>query len=121
MAHTTIWIGGLLIVLGLGGYFGLQSHSPTALIPAGFGIVLAVLGVVARDPGRRKLAMHIAVTVGLLGFLGSVMGIVKVAEMVVGEPVQRPIAAIAQAVMAVLTGVFVALCVKSFVDVRRSR
>jgi len=119
LANTTIWIGGLLIVLGLGGYFGSQSHSSTALIPAGFGVVLAALGFVARVPGRRKLAMHIAVTVGLLGFLGSMTGLVKVARMMTGETVQRPVAAVAQAIMAVLTGLFVALCVKSFVDARR--
>jgi hypothetical protein len=120
LANTTIWIGVLLIILGLGGYFGSASHSPTALIPAGFGIVLAALGFVARDPARRKLAMHIAVTVGLIGFLFTVTGMVKVARMMAGREVQRPTAAIAQAIMAVLTGVFVALCVKSFVDARRS-
>ncbi len=120
MANTTIWIGVLLVLLGIGGYFGVASHSPTALIPAGFGVVLAALGFVARDAGRRKLVMHIAVTVGLLGFLGSVTGIVKVARMLAGQPVERPVAAIAQAIMAALTGVFVGLCVKSFIDARRS-
>ena len=98
----------------------MASHSPTALIPAGFGVVLAALGFLARDAGGRKLVMHIAVTVGLLGFLGSVTGIVKVARMLAGQPVERPVAAIAQAIMAALTGVFVGLCVKSFIDARRS-
>jgi len=120
LANTTIGIGAALILLGLAGYLGTQSHSPTALIPAGFGIVLAALGFLARDPGKRKLAMHIAVTVGLIGFIFTVSGLIKVFQMLANQPVQRPAAAIAQAIMALLTGTFVALCVKSFIDARRN-
>ena len=55
---TTIVFGMLLIGLGLGGYFGTGTSSLTALIPAAFGLALAGLGVMARDAGKRKLAMH---------------------------------------------------------------
>ena len=121
MANTTIGFAIALIVLGLAGYFGTGAASPTALIPALFGVLLLLLGLLARNPARRKLAMHIAVVVALLGLLGSMRGVLRLPALVAGEPVDRPAAVVAQSIMALLTGIFVALCVKSFVDVRRSR
>ena len=73
MAKVTIVFGVLLIVLGLVGYFGTGSAHPTALIPTWFGLALGVGGFLAISPseGRRKLFMHINVTIGLLGFIGA--------------------------------------------------
>jgi hypothetical protein len=120
LANKTIGIGVALILLGLIGYFATGAVSVTALIPAFFGIVLALLGWLARDDKRRKLVMHIAVVVGLLGFAGSVSGIPKLIRMLGGAEIARPAAAISQSVMAALTGVFIVLCVKSFIDARRN-
>ena len=121
MATTTIGFGIVLILLGLVGYFGSGMVSLTALIPAAFGLLLLIFGVLARDDRRRKLAMHIAVTVGLLGFLGTVPGLVKLPTLLMGGEVQRPAAVIAQSIMAVLMAIYVAMCVKSFIDARRRR
>src|SRR5271156_4078443 len=76
MARITILFGIVLILLGGFGYVATGSHYPTALIPSAFGIVLALLGFFAYTPDakRRMLFMHIAVTVGLLGFLATVKG-----------------------------------------------
>lgn len=119
MASTAVGFGVALIILGVAGYALTGAVSITALIPAFFGVVLGILGWVARNPARRKLAMHIAVVVGLLGFLGSMTGLRDVVSMLGGAEVARPAASISRALMAVVTGVFVALCVKSFVDARR--
>ncbi len=119
MASTTIGFAAALIVLGLGGYFASGRASITALIPALFGFVLLILGLLARDERRRKHAMHGAAVVGLLGFLGSVSGILKFFQMLGGQQIARPAAAAAQSVMAILCAVFVGLCVRSFVSVRR--
>lgn len=121
MASTTIGIGAALILLGLGGYFGTGTSSPTALIPAAFGLLLVLLGGLARDPNRRKMAMHIAVVIGLLGFLGALRGIPATITLLSGGTVARPAAAISQAIMAVLMLIFVALCVRSFIEARRAR
>jgi uncharacterized membrane protein (UPF0136 family) len=121
MPTTTIVTGVLLIVLGIVGYVGTGSEHPTALIPAGFGIALAVCGFLAKAPERRKLFMHIAVTLGLLGFIGTVMGLVKVVRMAAGETIARPEAAESQAVMAFICLIFVGLCVKSFINARKAR
>ena len=114
-------IGIALVFLGLAGYVGSQAASLTALIPAVFGLALYLLGMMARRENRRKLAMHIAVVVGLIGFAGSVRGLGGLVQMLAGGAVLRPMAVISQSIMAVLTAIFVALCVKSFIDARRKR
>ena len=121
MATTTIGFGVVLILLGLGGYFGTGMVSLTALIPAAFGLLLAVFGAMARDDKKRKMAMHIAVTVGLLGFLGTVPGLLKIGALLSGGEVARPAAVVSQSIMAVLMAVYVAMCVKSFIDARKKR
>jgi multisubunit Na+/H+ antiporter MnhF subunit len=121
MPTTTIVTGVLLLALGLVGFVGTGSQHPTALIPAGFGIALAVCGFLAKAPERRKLYMHIAVTLGLLGFLGTVTGLIKVVRMAAGETIARPEAAESQAVMAFISAIFVAICVNSFIKARKAR
>ena len=53
-------------MLGLAGYFGTGSKHPTALIPTWFGLALGICGFLAISPSesRRKLFMHINVTIG---------------------------------------------------------
>jgi hypothetical protein len=121
MANTAIGFGIAFILLGLAGYFGTGMISMTALIPAAFGIVFCLLGLIARDPDKRKHAMHAAAALGVIAFLGSGRGLTKIWPLLAGEPVERPSAVIAQALMALLSLIFVALCVKSFIDARRSR
>ena len=121
MATTTIGFGVVLVVLGVGGYFGTDRVSPTALIPAAFGLLLIIFGALARDERRRKMAMHIAVTVGLLGFLGTVSGLVDLPTLISGGTVARPAAVISKSIMAALMAVYVGMCVKSFIDARRRR
>src|ERR1035437_4132618 len=74
MAKLTIWFGVVLIVLGAWGFIGTGSAHPTALMPCYFGLAMVVAGLLANteDAKRRMLWMHVAVTVGLLGFLGAV-------------------------------------------------
>lgn len=121
MANVSILFGALLIVLGIWGYFGTGTTSLTALIPSGFGLLLAALGIAALNPKNLKMAMHLAAVVGLLGFLGSARGLVKLPALLSGAAMERPTAVAAQSLMAVLMLIFVALCVKSFIDVRRAR
>lgn len=121
MATTTIGFGAVLILLGLFGYIGTGMVHPTALIPAAFGLLLVVFGAMARDEKKRKMAMHIAVTVGLLGFLGTVPGLLKIGTLLSGGTVERPAAVISQSIMAVLMAVYVGMCVKSFIDARKRR
>jgi hypothetical protein len=121
MAKLTIGFGVVLIALGAWGFVGTGSEHPTALIPAYFGLVLAIAGALAitEDAKRRMLWMHVAVTAGLLGFLGA--GAMVIVENVKahGGPLAHPVAVDAQAAMAGICLAFVGLCVRSFIAARR--
>ncbi len=120
MADTSIVFGLLLSILGVSTYIGAPAdhRSPTALIPTGVGVILVILGAVAKKEAYRKHAMHLAAMVGVLGFLAAAGRFFSV--LFTGGDVATT-AGMSTATMAVLCGVFVALCVKSFIDARRRR
>ena len=120
MAKITIGIGVVLIALGVGGYFGTGRESWTALIPVCFGLPLALLGVVALKDHTWKHAMHVAAAIGLLGFAGTVKGLLKLPVLLTGGELDQPTAVAVQATMAIVCFVFVVLCVWSFVKARRA-
>ena len=115
MANKTIGFGIALIVLGLAGYAFSGGLHWSPLIPALFGVPLLVLGFLARNAKRRKLIMHIAVAVALVGFAGSLQSLIARAA------IALPWMIVAQSLMVSLTGIYVALCVKSFIDARRPK
>jgi hypothetical protein len=124
LAKLTFFFGILLILLSAEAYFT-TGHHPHALIPGAFGIVLGILGTLANnpDPKRRMLFMHIAVTVGLLGFLGTIPGILATIRRLLGQVVESPApaAATVQTLMGTLCLIYVLLCVRSFITARRLR
>jgi len=118
MAKVTLVFAVLLIALGLVGYFGTGSVHPTALIPTWFGVALGFFGLLAigPNPGRRKLFMHINVTIGLVGFIGAVIVDIQGA---LAKPVDM-VALESKSAMAALLLIYVLLCVRSFIAARRS-
>jgi hypothetical protein len=123
MAKVTLVFAVLLLLLGIVGYVGTGNQHPTALIPAGFGVLLGIGGFLAISPSerRRKLFMHINVTIGLVAFLGGAIEALRGyghARSLGLEP--DKIALASKATMAGLMLVYVLMCVKSFVDARRS-
>lgn len=121
MPLITLVYGDLLLVIGLAFYFGSGRASWTALLPAGFGIVFQILWFLARNRSLRQHVMHTAAALGMVVFLGSVRGLLQLPRYLAGEPVARPLAVIEQSLVAVLSVVFVGLCIKSFLDARRRR
>ncbi|MGO8717605.1 MAG: hypothetical protein ACLQMO_00120 [Acidobacteriaceae bacterium] len=124
MAKFTLITALVLIVLGVAFFVATGSHAPTALIPAYFGILLGIFGLLANteDSKRRMIFMHIAVTIGLLGvifpgwraasdFLASTRGSTMV----------RPLAVKEEFTMAIICLIFVVMCVRSFIAARRTR
>ena len=123
MAKVSIVFGILLIVLGLAGYFGTGSAHPTALIPTWFGLGLGVFGALAISPSeaRRKLFMHINVTIGLVGLIGSAVEAVRGTVSATAKGFEPDLIALgAKLTMAGLLLVYVILCVRSFIVARRA-
>ena len=124
MAKTTIIFGVVLVVLGLISYLGTGSAHPTALIPTWFGLALGIGGFLAISPSekRRKLLMHINVTIGLVGFLGAAGKAISGYGSARSAGIDPDMKAIgAQIAMAVILLVYVKLCVDSFIEARRKR
>jgi hypothetical protein len=124
MAKVTIVFGILLVVVGLVGFYGTGAIHHTALIPTWFGLALGIGGFLAISPseGRRKLFMHINVTVGLVGFIGAIASALHGyghARSLGMNPDYK--AMTAQLTMAGLLLIYVNLCVRSFIQTRRSR
>jgi hypothetical protein len=124
MARAAILFGILLIALGLVGYFSPatlgdvaeKGTSPTALIPAGFGAVLLICGLIVEfAPHTRKHVMHLAALVGVFGAAGGVMPLTR------GPLDLEKASARSGILMIVLCGLFVILCIRSFVLARIAR
>jgi hypothetical protein len=123
MAKLTVVFGVVLTAVGVWGYIATGSVHPTALIPAWFGLVLVVAGVGAHTENakRRMLWMHFAVTIGLLGFLGTAAAVVDEVRMLRGVSFAHPIAVQEKAEMSLICLAFVLLCVRSFIAARKAR
>lgn len=149
MTNNTLFVGVALVILGLYGYFNGVAEkkedakkataearkadpnapevqpepvSKTALIPAGVGAVfLLCVGAIIWNNSLRKHVMHFAAVVGVVGFLG---GFMPVMRMLQKEKEQQNWSATGIRVgllMALICAVFVGLCVKSFIDARKAR
>ncbi len=121
MPRISVGCGIALAGLGVGTYFASGQSSVTALIPAAFGVVLLMLGLVAKRPAATKHAMHAAATVALLGLLGTARGLADVVTLLGGGTVERPLAVGAMAAMALTLATFLWLCVQSFRAARKAR
>jgi hypothetical protein len=124
MAKVTLVFAALLIALGVAGYLGTGSRHTTALIPTWVGIAFGLFGALAISPSekRRKIFMHINVTIGLLGFLGAAGRAISSYGNARSEGIDPDwIAMRYQLAMAGLLLIYVVLCVKSFIDARRAR
>ncbi len=120
MAILAIALGGILTLLGVGGYVATEMVSKTALIPAAFGIPLIALGVLGLRPALRKHTIHAAAAIALLGIVGTARALPKLPAWFRGDELDRPAAVVAQSLMAIFCTIFVVLAIKSFIDARRS-
>lgn len=127
MPVVSVVFGLLLIALGMWGYWGgdlglweplglapPEKLSVTALIPAFIGMVLVGLGLLAFKESLLKHAMHGAAMIGLLGLVAAIGRMVMIGSV-------KGVGGVSLLTMTLLCAVFVALCVNSFIQVRRRR
>jgi hypothetical protein len=121
--YVTIVVGAVLCFIGLFGYFFSNSENPslTALIPSLFGAVLAVCGIIARNPLLRMHVMHVAVLTGLVGLvmaaarLSMKWGNLFSDDLSLARPPRMAF------LMALVCLIYVVLCIRSFIVARRHR
>lgn len=117
MAKIATTFGLLLILLGLGAYFGTGRTSMTSLIPAAFGVILLAGGIAAdKFPQARMHVMHAIVLVALIGLIVSAA---KAIPALLDHDTRARV--YIQSTMAILCAAFVALSVRSFIQARQQR
>jgi cytochrome bd-type quinol oxidase subunit 2 len=124
MSLISIVVGSVLTLYGAYSYSIAVEKSPTALIPAYFGVAFIALGVLAMRETLRKHAMHLAAMVGVIGFIGgAIMGFPKLLPLLSGEinDARTHNKAVSQNLLAFICLIFVMLCVNSFIQARRRR
>lgn len=121
--RTALGFGIVLILVGVGFYFGTRTASGfgswTALIPSIIGFLLAICGILGSNELRRKHAMHAAAAIALLGSVACFDGVIKSLRLLSGAVVVRPEAQYEKALTAFICAAFVVLCIRSFADARR--
>jgi hypothetical protein len=103
----------ILIGFGLWAYFGSETPSKTAFIPAGFGAVLLLL--VPGVKKESKIVAHVAVLLTLVILIALIKPLTAAAGRDDGMALLRVV------VMMLSTTVALFFFIKSFVDVRRAR
>ncbi len=121
MAKLTMVFGVLIVVVSLGFWIGMGRTEMAALHPAGIGVLLVVCGALAdtENAKQRMLWMHIAVTLGLISLLTT--GVQVVIALARGTAGVNPGGFDERVVIALVSLVYVALCVRSFIAARRGR
>lgn len=120
MPLNSLLAGVLLVILGLVGYsLSDAEHPVTALIPAGWGILLVICGAIAMAaPGTRKHVMHAVAGLALLGVL---LPVVRLIMVLTDDQPDSPLGVWSLALMALINGILLVLCVRSFIAARRNR
>ena len=129
MYRVTILFGILLGITGVVGFIQTGAKHITALIPAFIGVPLFVCGIIAAKEAMRMMAMHIAIIIGLIGFIGATATIFKSDQKAAPteetapteEAAQQTAAIVSKAITSILCATFVGLCVRSFIQARKSR
>lgn len=121
MNIQTFTFGILLIILGLVGYFGTGMINLFPLIPAALGVLILICGTFALSHRFTKTFMHIAVVLAFLGFVGTIRGLIKMFQMLMGSTIALPQMAIAESIMSLLCLVYVFICFRWFLNNRRKK
>jgi hypothetical protein len=110
MVNATIGFGAALVVLGLAAFGLTRGASVTALIPAFVGALMLGLGLLGRAlPRAATPAIIGAAVIAVLAVFGSMRGLAGFMALLAGEPVDRPVAVIAQTLTLLLALGYLAL------------
>ena len=119
-ARVSVIYGVILVVFAVLISLISGSDSLTSYIPAIFGLPILILGFIAVwVPSKQKLVMHSNVVIGLLIFLA---GLSVIPSLVSGVNLNTNLWANVSKLFMSLTGaLYLTICVKSFIFIRRKR
>lgn len=109
----TLVTGGLLIVCGLIGASASELKDMEVLVACIFGGLLLITGFLAREGDLRKLSLHLAALLGLIGAVASLVLLIR------AKPDVSKAAVIIHTVTMILCAEYVALCIASFIKARK--
>lgn len=122
MARTAIVFGLLLIGVTIATIAYNQGFkSGTVFIPAGFGVLIGLMGVLGLKESLRKHAMHFAALLGTLGGLGCLGMGGRLLSQLGTDKAPTPDRFGSVFGTAILCLIFVGLCVRSFIQARKNR
>ncbi|GJQ27648.1 MAG: hypothetical protein HBSAPP02_26800 [Phycisphaerae bacterium] len=123
MQRLTVLVGIILVAIGAASYFGAAPTRGNPLAIAGTGSVLIACGWAAMNERVRMHAMHGAVLAGLIGMVVGIVGVLQGDAVVDSAGAATPSGTNRwpASVTALVCGVYVVLCVRSFVMARRAR
>ena len=130
MARYTLITGLLLVLLGLYGYF--SYNTITVLIPAFIGTLIACFGFMAFNEKRKRLFIHIAIVVVVVGLsasaksLPSIPGLIDcfnnpALDIVSCPKFQRPLAELFKSIMSLVLIPYMLVSITFFIKSRLSR
>lgn len=120
--RVALWVGVLLIVIGLVCRYFLGLRGFGSLTAALFGMPLALLGFVATDPQYTRGAMRGVVGLTLLGLLSTIHALPLFHGLLQGDQQpDSPVSILARAAMLLLCTTLLGVCFATFVSSRLRR
>ena len=117
MENISVAYGIFLTVWGLGITLISGSDSFTSLIPTVLGVLVLIFSILSIVfPNKKKLFMHIVVSVGLIIFLGGLDFLRSL-----GDPFQNVWADTSKLMLMISGFLFTFLCIKSFIFARKNK
>lgn len=117
--------GLMLIFLGGLGYFLYETF--TVLIPIILGSLIFILGLIADNPNRKRMSIHIAVMLAVIGLVVCWGGIKELPALlscggILGcESVNRPVAVLFRSVMFIVLFPYFIASIRFFIKARMSK
>lgn len=109
--RIVLWVGIVLVVIGLGGRYVIGLRGVTSLIPALFGLPIALLGYSALDQHYFRSSMRSVAVLSLLGMLVTLHVLPLLGGLLRGEqPPDHPASILARSAMLLLCGVLLIIC-----------
>jgi len=107
--RIVLWIGILLILIGLVGRYVIGIRGVSSLNPTFFGMPIALLGFMALEPEYARGAMRGVTALGLVGVLITLHVLPTVNALLFGQPLSGSLAAL------VINGAMLLLCSTLFI------